>query len=229
MVIAVKSESRRHRVSISGIVQLANPNEARNRTDNSANNSTQTIDKVLKVEGAIVKLVKMPETLKQKLAMQALRYGSEWEMLPQRLDRTLSRGDGSFYFLDLPAGNYQLTAHLPNSGTRYGVVKSSVIKVTETQIKAHNAIASMTLNLPATGIIGKVTTSDNYPVMMAKIQVPSSHEFTFSDDRGNYQLRGLEVARNCIVNVSANGYVLASKTVRLMRGQVQTVDFQLSR
>jgi hypothetical protein len=39
-----------------------------------------------------------------------------WEDLEERLDRTLARLDGLYYFLDLPEGRYTLSAIDPRSG-----------------------------------------------------------------------------------------------------------------
>ena len=43
-----------------------------------------------------------------RAARAASAAGSRWDELAERVDRTTSREDGSFFFLDLPAGEYTL-------------------------------------------------------------------------------------------------------------------------
>lgn len=60
-----------------------------------------------------------PKQFEARLTGAARTAGAEWEELSERLDRTASRSDGVFFFLDLPAGNYTL-------------------KVTDARSKAHD-------------------------------------------------------------------------------------------
>lgn len=74
------------------------------------------------VPDACVQITAAPERFATRVRVQAKLAGS------QPLDRTTSRGDGSFYFLDLPDGDYMLTAWMPGRLPAYDpvVVESQV-------------------------------------------------------------------------------------------------------
>ncbi|HBE16263.1 MAG TPA: hypothetical protein DEG17_25055 [Cyanobacteria bacterium UBA11149] len=177
------------------------------------------------IHQARVKIVDMPDSLKTKLALKAKQYGVNWENLPQRLDQTYSAVDGFFHFIDLPEGEYKLAVSLPGSGTRYGEAETTVnISSDGDKIK----LAAADISLPPTAIKGKVINNDNTAVVMAKIQVVGSGEYTFSNGEGQYLLIGLETSsQKRTVQVSARGYRLSSQHVQLNRGETKIIDFQL--
>jgi Carboxypeptidase regulatory-like domain len=80
----------------------------------------------LTIGNAIVEITAMPEKFQTKRSLQALQYGSEWETLSKRCDRTTTANDGFFYFIDLPPGEYTLTAFLPGAATRYKLAQTTV-------------------------------------------------------------------------------------------------------
>lgn len=67
---------------------------------------------------AQVIIMSMPEEFSLRVEGAARAAGTNWEDLDERLDRTLSRADGIFYFLDLPAGRYTVRAIDPRSGAK---------------------------------------------------------------------------------------------------------------
>lgn len=74
------------------------------------------------VPDACIQITAAPEQFTTRVHWQAKLAGS------QPLDRTTSRGDGSFYFLDLPDGDYTLTTWIPGRLPAYDpvVVESRV-------------------------------------------------------------------------------------------------------
>jgi hypothetical protein len=52
----------------------------------------------------------MPKEFDWRVKGAASAAGTEWEDWEERLDRTVSRADGIFYFLDLPGGGYTVRA-----------------------------------------------------------------------------------------------------------------------
>ena len=177
------------------------------------------------IHQARVKIVGMPDSLKNKLALKAKQYGANWENIPERIDQTYSAIDGFFHFLDLPDGKYKLAVSLPGTGTRYGEAETEVDIIHDgDKIK----LTAADISLPPTAIKGEVTNKDNTAVVMAKIQVVGSGEYTFSDGEGKYLLTGLEASgTKRTVQVSVQGYQLSSQDVQLNQGETQILDFKL--
>ena len=126
------------------------------------------------ISGAMVEIIEMPDKFRAILSLKALQYGSQWEKISDRADRKISANDGSFYFVDLPPGEYQLKASLPGSGTRYqnGEPKVSVSSPINDVIPT-----TMTdIVLEPTGIKGKITDADeaNKAIVNAKVQIQAS-------------------------------------------------------
>src|SRR5262249_46599223 len=70
--------------------------------------------------GALVQLTQFPDAFARLLATRAARLGTD----SSPLDRTWSKADGNYRFLDLPDGSYSLTVTLPPAGLRYGPTSS---------------------------------------------------------------------------------------------------------
>lgn len=62
------------------------------------------------VADAQITLVQHPAAFATRLMGAASDAGRRWDELTQRPDRTKSRPDGLYFFLDLPPGNYALRA-----------------------------------------------------------------------------------------------------------------------
>ncbi|NEP00807.1 MAG: carboxypeptidase regulatory-like domain-containing protein [Symploca sp. SIO2E9] len=203
------------------------------------------------IAGAVVELDDMPPEFKSKLDTLAGLYGTDWEKRKQRPDRTRTRVDGYFYLQDLPDGQYTLTASLLNTGTRYSsnptiktIAAGSTAESDQTQVEVSRdpvtgAIARPTVNIyfQPTALSGKITNSDNDPVVMAKVQIEGSGEYTFTDKDGDYLLSGLEASidrlspRQVKIKVVAQGYQeQTSELVSLNQGQlVSDKNFSLTR
>ncbi|MDZ8105307.1 MAG: carboxypeptidase-like regulatory domain-containing protein [Nostoc sp. DedQUE12a] len=210
----MKLNSIRHQVAIAGQV--------------SDEKTGQTI------QGATVEIIKMPDKFSNKLEVLKKLYGSEWENFPKRPDKTTTTIDGYFYFLDLPEGIYKLSASLPSAGTRYQQrVESQELKVLNHQGNNLDKVVMVKadITLVPTGIEGYVT-ADSSPLVMAKVWIEGSSEFTFSDNRGYYLLTELETSNiERTVQVAAQGYELAAPNkVKLIQGEIiQNLDLILQK
>ena len=94
------------------------------------------------VDGALVRITSMPDELRRKIpADRTAETGRETSCgFPTRVD---SRSDGIFFFLDLPDGQYTVTALDPGS-CRHDEKKISVsrdkkqnIKITQVELTLH--------------------------------------------------------------------------------------------
>lgn len=162
----------------------------------------QVIDAVTQqaIAGAQVELTVMPQTLSNRLKFKALQYGGAWETLRERPDRTQTRSDGYYYFQDLPSGEYGLKASWPIAGTRYGIVNSDPIQVSESSSSQN--LNFITLALPPTGITGEITVNgqENF---IAKLQIKGRSDYRLiqtSDLSDNtqkiqYSLTGIEAGK----------------------------------
>ena len=70
------------------------------------------------VARAEVIITAMPEEFQRKVAGASGAAGGGWEESQERLDRSFTKADGIFYFLDLPGGNYTVTGVDQRSGAR---------------------------------------------------------------------------------------------------------------
>lgn len=180
------------------------------------------------VADATVSMGKMPAALEKKLAIASLSHGDRWNSLVERPDRTRTKKDGLFYFLDLPDGEYSLSASIPSYGKRYGTEQQSaaVSRDKKGDIKA----AFVTLRLQPTAVKGKITGPGHKTgVMLAEVRVKGSGERTFTDAQGQYSVAGIEPGKRVLL-VAAQGYRAQSQPVTLGDpGTSQTLNFTLVR
>jgi Carboxypeptidase regulatory-like domain len=177
------------------------------------------------IGGAQVRITTAPAAFTDGLALRAIQYGAGWTAMAERPDRTRTAPDGHFHFLDLPDGQYTLTASLPGFGSQYGTAEKQAIVSRDAQGNITMAAADMAL--APTTLKGRITDQEGNPVAMAEVRVKGSGERTLSDGQGQYLLTALEVGQRTVL-VSAQGYQPASQTALLSpAGTVQTLDMTL--
>lgn len=221
----------KHRVSIAGHVALG----FRDPTSTSLTALTQ------RVPQAVVEITTAPERFQQQVRLQAVQYGRQWENMQRRCDRTLTADDGSFYFADLPPGEYTLRAIPPWSKTRY-LPAIATVEVTDA-----TSVAWQEMIVATTGVIGKVTSTatelqagnGNHAIYLAQIQVVGGQEAVYSERDGTYQLLGLEAPdegeRSLTLSASAPGYLPYRNDdpnddpIPIRRGFVHVVDIALTK
>jgi len=70
------------------------------------------------VAGTEVTITVMPEEFQRKIASAAGVAERGWELSDQRLDRSFTKADGIYFFLDLPSGKYTVKGVDKRSGTQ---------------------------------------------------------------------------------------------------------------
>jgi len=219
----IKWQTVRHQVAIAGRLTDAGTGKA--------------------IQGARVSIEEggMPPAFANFLRARAMQHGAAWSMMAERPDRTRTAADGIFYFLDLPDGDYSVTASLSGIGGRYGAAQARAT-VLRNQNGDYERVL-LDLALQATTIRGKVSDAARKKgVPMAEVRVKGSGEHTLSDARGLYVLAGIEPytpkpgasaaaddPKRTIV-VFAQGYKPESRQVALTApGAVTQLDFELAR
>lgn len=77
------------------------------------------------VANAQVQITTAPTAFMNKVRAHAKQHGAAWEKMAERVDRTSTAVDGFYYFLDLPDGEYTVTAHLPEPIPTYDFGRSA--------------------------------------------------------------------------------------------------------
>lgn len=200
-------ERIRHRVALAGRV-----------TDVQTNKT---------IAGVEIRIVKAPDAFIDRLKNLTLQHKDLSKKIVKSPERTQTARDGHFHFLDLPEGEYGLTASLPSAGKRYGTA-SVEVKVS----KGNNVIAIADMKLPPTCLKGKIVDGDADPVVLAKVGLKYTEESSFSDREGRYLLNEIEASENFerTLIVSAQGYQTTSETVILSKpGIEETFNFVLTK
>jgi Carboxypeptidase regulatory-like domain/CarboxypepD_reg-like domain len=181
------------------------------------------------IGNAIVEITEMPDAFKTKRSLQALQYGSQWETLAKRCDRATTAIDGFFYFSDLPAGQYTLTASLPGAATRYKIAQIIVTVPPSRDNPSQPKFAVANLTLSPSGIRGKVTDLQDVEIARVNVKILGSGESTVTDDKGEFQLIGLESSRQkrtVKVSFSVKGYQEILETFEFSLGEVVNKENQ---
>ncbi|MEH2189256.1 MAG: carboxypeptidase regulatory-like domain-containing protein [Nostoc sp.] len=165
--------------------------------------NAQTKKAIANVE---VNITKAPQAFTDWLKLKSLQHSDRSPYL------TRTAFDGYFHFWDLPEGEYTLTALLPNAARRYGTATITVTVPSKVEGKIIMTAADMAL--PPTVLKGNISNQNGEPVFMAEVRVKGSTESTFSNDKGQYSLIGLESSEiKRIAIVSAQGYQPTSQSV----------------
>jgi len=182
------------------------------------------------IVGAEVTLTKMPASFEERLKRLAQYAGSEWASRIQRPDQTRTRFDGLYYFLDLPDGEYGISAVLPNCGKRYGEAtqKKKVSRDDENQ-SGQDRLKNMWLGLALqpTAIRGRIADSAKKTgVVMAEVRLKGSGERAFSGARGEFTLGPIEASEKAerTLECFAQGYQRKEKTRILLAKPGQLLD-----
>jgi hypothetical protein len=155
-----------------------------------------------------VEIIGAPDAYKSRLA--TLRQGRP----SARPDRLVTDRHGLFRWLDLPAGSYTLGASL--SDTRYAIATTTASVVA-------GAPAFATILLVPTAITGTVS-ADNPagPLAMVRVRMLDSGEVTFTAAGGSFTLSPVEPGAARVIELSAQRYITATRTVMLQQGQTTT-------
>lgn len=159
---------------------------------------------------------------------------------PQDVRKVQSHEDGFFHFLNIVAGEYQVSGLVPvDTLGRYGGAK-----------KTHETLKQPTFILPEikvqydadgrpildprsnvqllpTRLFGQITRQDsNHPISYVSVQVRGSEIHTFADKDGKYSLSTLQAGKFTI-QVSANGFSTLIRSFTLTAGKEEPADFEL--
>jgi hypothetical protein len=156
-----------------------------------------------------VEIIDAPAAYKARLA--TLRQGRPGAT-PERI---MTDGNGAFRWLDLPVGDYTLRASL--SDPRYAAATATASVTADRPAAAELALAPTAV----TGIINADKPAG--PLAMVRVRMLDSDESTFSAADGSFTLSPVEPGAARIIELSAQGYVTATRTVTLQQGQVTTM------
>jgi len=107
--------------------------------------------------GVTVTINGMPSAFRKRLDLVCLKFGRDWDSMTERPDKVQTRTDGLFYFLDLPAGEYDLVASFPSAMKRY-VEANCSYTVAKGSVRDAQ-VQPITIALHSTVVKGKITTS----------------------------------------------------------------------
>jgi hypothetical protein len=158
-------------------------------------------------------------------------------------EKTTSRADGSFFFVGVPDGTYQLEASAPHLGTRYGQFSKSELHVPckwvgdvvlpPTRISGTVTFENgTTLHKARRTAVGAGTTprdSISNRVVRAKVRLRGDTRVVLTDTEGYYELTHL-VASEPTVEVSAAGFKTGCVSLeKLNAGEDRRVNVKLQK
>lgn len=201
-----KIESSRHQVALAGTI-----------TDSVTGKPMRQ---------ALVEILLGPAAHQAKVDI--LARDPAWLLRNERFDRTHTRGDGLFFFIDLAPGDYTLRVSAPQLGTRYGVIEAGPFTVqTGRDANGRVRVAQADVTLAPTLIQGQVIRGDNsQAVAGAQVRLRGDTHIVVTAADGQYRLLDI-VASKLTVEVSAANFQTAQRTVNLAAGQARTVNITL--
>jgi hypothetical protein len=140
-----------------------------------------------------------------------------------------TRRDGSYYFLDLRAGQYELRVSAPELRGRYG--SASVTNVAVANDSAGRAMldARADVRLPATGVGGKVSdAASGTAIADARARIRGGDTEARTGLDGRYRLAPLTPGTQTL-EIAARGYATATRKLNLVAGQELNTDVALSK
>ncbi|OKH18104.1 collagen binding domain-containing protein [[Limnothrix rosea] IAM M-220] len=178
--------------------------------------------------GARVEMIEMPSKLQRILQLKAMQVGKKWDTLPERIDRQFTRGDGSFFFTDLPLGDYVLQASVPDGGDRYqAVTRAFQVKQQQQQTGINFATATGNFEILPTGLKGQIL-GNGQAIAYAKIRAVEDNAETLSDVDGKFRFVGLSASTQpSVFQISRTDHPSQRRSVMLQRGVMTTIDFVL--
>lgn len=152
--------------------------------------------------------------------------GAKVEVIEPEL-QTLTREDGSFYFLDLPGGQYRLRVSTKTLGSRYETLENLPEVTVKESLEGGGALdKSVSVLLSPTCFTGQVTAkSDDAPIVSAKISLRGSENNTLSDSTGQYTLT-VQAGRPTLM-ATAPGFQLKTRKIAITAGEKKTANFKL--
>lgn len=183
------------------------------------------------IVGAALTLVDGPPAFQS--IVDVCRGDPHWEQRKVRLNHTVSRAGGVFYFIDLPDGGpYQIEVTVPHQAARYGSHRHKpAIDVAPKPASAAHPVRYQWVDvaLPSTGVIGGVLTivdGEQKPVPQATVTLQDARIVTGPD--GQFALHGLIGPRadaripqpNPRLRVTAPGFVSHEQAIALKTGVV---------
>jgi hypothetical protein len=177
------------------------------------------------VAGAVVSMTaNVPPAFKGRLKLYEAQFGVAWNAMTERRDRTRSRMDGLFYFLDLPEGDYELNISAPALGKRFGSVTQTAKVARDAKQNYHLEWAEVSLT--PTTIEGSITCK-KVNIGFAQVRVQGSGESAFSNEDGRYTISGVEPGKRTLL-IYAQGHKPATQPVTIKKpGDLRTVDIKL--
>lgn len=223
--------SLRHTVSIAGIVRKAAIN---NGPLPASPEEERNLDFKRRIEGAQIEIIvdEAPTAFQRMVA--AKKADPFWIHQHERIDRTWSQSDGIFYFVNLPPGDsYRLRVTAPTKGTRYGMVESVAVTVSERPPDRPMLPVQVDMELPTTRIQGRITDTSTdlaeaaQPIAGALVRLRTDPKAVCTGRDGHYLLDGL-VAGTWIVEIVPRGFQPSSHTVVLSAGQDVQLDVSMT-